>query len=336
MEEKIIIKKALVIFCVIIFCLIVTGVYAIVPPTCVVSFSPSAIKKGELSNWYFKVTGPVDKVVHKFDGVLTYMGDSTYDISSLSPDSLQYQDREGFDEGYQIKPGRIGTGSVTIKVYGPGGYNNCSASIKVVEAQPSPATIQEGNDVVSQKEQISPAEENQVSQDKSILLLSFFQNKNFQTSLIIILASIVLLLSILLLRKKIRTVFQLKWSEINLQKIKLRPKSLSVGTLIVIGIVISVSGISYGAVYYQNSKLINEARQFTKEEKYNEAIGKLEFAQNRWVTKSLGLKRQEINLEIEQNKKLIDDKLNYTQGIEEFNKGNWDKAKELLLKVSEI
>jgi hypothetical protein len=39
--------------------------------------------------------------------------------------------------------------------------------------------------------------------------------------------------------------------------------------------------------------------------------------------------------EIENNKKLLRDKSKYTQGIEEFNKGNWEKAKELLSKVSE-
>lgn len=122
------------------------------------------------------------------------------------------------------------------------------------------------------------------------------------------------------------------------EKIKTQKSFIQIPLLI--GIIVSIittTGIGYGAFeYHKTSKIIGEAEQLTKEEKYNEAIEKLEFAQNRWLTKSLGFRRQEINLEIEQNKKLIDDKLNYTQGIEEFNKGDWGKAKELLSKVSEI
>lgn len=105
---------------------------------------------------------------------------------------------------------------------------------------------------------------------------------------------------------------------------------------IVISIVIA-SGISYGAIEYQKaSKLIKEAKQLTKEEKYTNAIEKLEFIQNRWLIKNLGIKKQEIANEIERNKKLLEDKTVYTQGIEEFNRGNLERAKELLSRVSEL
>ena len=105
---------------------------------------------------------------------------------------------------------------------------------------------------------------------------------------------------------------------------------------IIVSIVV-VSGISYGTIEYnKTSNIIKETDQLTKEEKYNEAIEKLEITQNRWLVKNLGIKRQEIANKIESNKTLLEDKLEYTQGLEEFNKGNWEQAKDLLSKVSEI
>jgi tetratricopeptide (TPR) repeat protein len=110
--------------------------------------------------------------------------------------------------------------------------------------------------------------------------------------------------------------------------------------LILITIIISVvvaSGISYGVVEYNKiSKLINEAEKLSKEEQYDEAINKLESAKSCWVNNVLGIKKQEIINEIDNNKKLLESKSEYTQGVEEFNKGNWEKAKELLSKISEI
>jgi hypothetical protein len=191
-----------------------------------------------------------------------------------------------------------------------------------------------------QKEQAPLTEEDQTSkeetQNKFIPLLSFFQNKNFKTSLIITFISIVGLLSILLLRKKIKAVFQLKWSEINLQKIKSKRKNFTISTLVTIGIVIGIIGISYGAIYYQTSRSIEKAEQLTKVEKYNEAIGELESLSDTRLVKSLGIKKQEISNKIEEVKQLLGDKTEYNQGIDEFNRENWGKAKELLSKVSEI
>ncbi|MCD6192141.1 MAG: hypothetical protein J7L26_01565 [Candidatus Aminicenantes bacterium] len=100
---------------------------------------------------------------------------------------------------------------------------------------------------------------------------------------------------------------------------------------------IVVGGASYGIIEYQKiSKIINEAEQLSKNEKYSEAIEKLELAKNRWLTKNLGIKGQEIADKIENNRKLSEDKSEYNKGLEEFNKGNYEKAKELLEKVSEI
>jgi hypothetical protein len=106
---------------------------------------------------------------------------------------------------------------------------------------------------------------------------------------------------------------------------------------ILIAIIVSIvvaSGIGYEAFeYHKTSKTIKESEQLTKEEKYDEAIKKLEVAQNKFLGKTI--LKQKINTELEKNKKLLEDKTEYMQGIEEFNKGNWERAKELLLKVSE-
>jgi outer membrane protein assembly factor BamD (BamD/ComL family) len=122
------------------------------------------------------------------------------------------------------------------------------------------------------------------------------------------------------------------------EKIKIQKGFIQIPILIVIIVsVIVVSGIGYGAVEYnKTSKLINEAEKLSKEEKYDEAINKLEFAKSGWIINVLGVKKQKIVNEIENNKKLLEDKSEYAKGMEEFNKENWEKAKELLSKVSEI
>ncbi|MEO0118691.1 MAG: hypothetical protein ABIK66_06175 [candidate division WOR-3 bacterium] len=122
------------------------------------------------------------------------------------------------------------------------------------------------------------------------------------------------------------------------EKIKTQKGFIQIPLLImaIVSIVV-VGGIGYGGVeYHKASKAVGEAEQLAREEKYKEAIEKLEFAQDSWLTKNLGIKRQEITNKIEKNKTLLEDKLKYIQGIEEFSKGNWEEAKELLLKVSEL
>jgi len=108
---------------------------------------------------------------------------------------------------------------------------------------------------------------------------------------------------------------------------------------LLIGIIISIvftTGIGYGAVEYnKTTNLVKESQQLAKEEKYSDAIAKLESAKSGWVTNFLGVKKQEITNEIENNKKLLEDKSEYAQGIEEFTKENWKQAKDLFSKVSE-
>jgi len=99
---------------------------------------------------------------------------------------------------------------------------------------------------------------------------------------------------------------------------------------IIVSIVVA-SGIGYGVIEYRKtSKTIREAEQLAEEERYNEANEKLESAQNSWLIKNLGLKKQEISNEIEKNRKLDEDKLTYNQGLEKLNGGNFQEAVDLL------
>jgi hypothetical protein len=120
------------------------------------------------------------------------------------------------------------------------------------------------------------------------------------------------------------------------EKIKTKEGFIQIPILIAIIVsIVMASGIGYGAIeYHKTSKIIKESEQLTKEEKYDEAIKKLEVAQNKFLGKTI--LKQKINAELETNKKLLEDKTEYTQGLEEFSKGNWERAKELLSKVSEI
>jgi hypothetical protein len=118
------------------------------------------------------------------------------------------------------------------------------------------------------------------------------------------------------------------------ERIKTKNGFLQIPITIWILLVIVAIGIGYGTgEYFKTSKIIKETEELTKEEKYDEAIKELEFLKNKLFGKILS---QKISAELEKNKKLLEDKTEYTQGIEEFNKGNWEKAKDLLSKVSEI
>jgi hypothetical protein len=119
------------------------------------------------------------------------------------------------------------------------------------------------------------------------------------------------------------------------EKIKTQKGFIQIPLLIAIIIsIVIATGVGYGAIEYnKTSKIIKEAKQLSQEEKYEEAIKKLESAQNKLLGKII--LKQKINTELDTNKKLFEDKKEYTQGLEEFNKGNWEKAKELLSKVSE-
>ncbi|XOB46636.1 MAG: transglutaminase-like domain-containing protein [Candidatus Nealsonbacteria bacterium] len=119
---------------------------------------------------------------------------------------------------------------------------------------------------------------------------------------------------------------------------KIKTQKGFIQTPLLIGIIVSIivaTGIGYGAIEYnKTSKIIREAEQLTKEEKYDEAIAKLELVQNKLFGKMIF--KQNISTKLDTNKKLLEDQSEYTQGIEEFNQGKWEAAKDLLSKVSEV
>jgi len=140
----------------------------------------------------------------------------------------------------------------------------------------------------------------------------------------------------LLFRKKIKGIFQFKLSGITLPKIKFKQKSFVASLPIILAITAGVAGISYGVVEYKKiSGLVREADQFTKEEKYGEAIGKLNLVQVSWFVDNLRIQKEKISSEIEKNEKLDEDKSKYNQGIDELNNGNLEEAINLLSELPE-
>jgi hypothetical protein len=108
---------------------------------------------------------------------------------------------------------------------------------------------------------------------------------------------------------------------------------------LLIGVIVSIAIISVGAYggfgYYKTSKLIKEADQFSKEERYGEAIEKLNLAQANWFVSNLGIKKQEISDKEEENNRLSDELSKYSQGLDEFNKGNLQETIDLLAMLPE-
>ncbi len=121
------------------------------------------------------------------------------------------------------------------------------------------------------------------------------------------------------------------------EKIKTQKGFIQIPLLIAIIVsVVVTAGTGYGAFeYHKTSKTIGESEQLAKEEKYDGAIEKLELAQNRWITKDLGLKRNKINEKIEENKRNLEDKSKFTQAFEEFDEANWQKAIDLFSEIPE-
>jgi len=119
------------------------------------------------------------------------------------------------------------------------------------------------------------------------------------------------------------------------QKIKTQKGVIQIPLLIaIIFSITAITGIGYGvAEYNKTSKIIKEAEQLSKEEKYNEAIGKLELAQNKLFDKMI--LKQKINTELDTNKKLLEDKSKYNQGLDELDKGNLQEAIDLLSELLE-
>jgi len=106
---------------------------------------------------------------------------------------------------------------------------------------------------------------------------------------------------------------------------------------ILIAIIVSIviaTGVGYGAVEYnKTSKIIKEAERLTKEEKYDEAIGKLEVVQNKLFGRIM--LKQKISTELELNKKLLADKTRYDEGVNKLNEGDLQGSINLLSELPE-
>jgi len=119
------------------------------------------------------------------------------------------------------------------------------------------------------------------------------------------------------------------------QKIKIQKGFIQIPLLVaIIAFVIVATGTGYGGFeYYKTSKIIKEAKQLAKEEKYNEAIGKLELAQNKLLGKII--LKQKISTELESNKKLLADKTKYDEGVNKLNEGNLQESIDSLSELPE-
>jgi hypothetical protein len=119
------------------------------------------------------------------------------------------------------------------------------------------------------------------------------------------------------------------------QKIKIQKGFIQIPLLVaIIAFVIVATGTGYGGFeYYKTSKIIKEAKQLTKEEKYNEAIGKLELAQNKLLGKII--LKQKISTDLESNKKLLTDKTRYDEGVNKLNEGSLQESIDSLSELPE-
>ncbi|OGI67277.1 hypothetical protein A2823_01520 [Candidatus Nomurabacteria bacterium RIFCSPHIGHO2_01_FULL_41_91] len=108
--------------------------YAAPAPTCTMSFTPSIVKQGENSVNFWKTTGPLSGITTSCDGVLKYLGGYTenYTTSEFLNFSNAQEIINGTSNSGQVRPSKIGKGSCTWTVRGPGGTNSCSATIEVI------------------------------------------------------------------------------------------------------------------------------------------------------------------------------------------------------------
>ena len=105
--------------------------------------------------------------------------------------------------------------------------------------------------------------------------------------------------------------------------------------IIPIIIILVGAGVSFGIIYYNNSSLIKEAKRLTEGEKYEEAINKLQLAQASFIVEKLTLNKQKIAFEINENEQKLKDKSQYEQGLNEFDKSNWQGSIDILLEFPE-
>jgi len=118
-------------------------------------------------------------------------------------------------------------------------------------------------------------------------------------------------------------------------KEKVNQKPFVRALVLAIVVIFVVSGLVFGFSQYRElSDGLAYSKELTESGKYNEAVQKLESISEIWLLEKLGIKEQEVFNEIQENRGFIKDKENYKQGTEEFDKENWDEAKDLLSEVS--
>jgi len=140
---------------------------------------------------------------------------------------------------------------------------------------------------------------------------------------------------LLLFRKKLKAFFRFKLSGISFPKVRVRQRKFVV-SLFVILVFTGVVGISYGAIEYKKlSDLFKEVEQLTEEEKYDEAITKLNLSQVSWFVKGLGIKKQEIANKQEEVKKLAEELSKYNKGLDKLGEESYQEAINLFSEIPE-
>ncbi len=259
------------------FCLFLPSlISAASAPTCTISISPSVIKQGESADEYFKIIGPVSKVIWRADGILSYIGSGLVeDYPEISPG------REG---GYKIQPGKIGTGSNKIEVYGPGGTSSCSATIKVVAKE---TVISDGSKKIIGT--IATVPNDKISGSENFInklgsVFSFFSKKQFQIISVTILIILFLIICVFLFRKKLKVFF--RKVKINnktfLAKLKPSETKYNLGTprkkrvyIIAIIIVVIFIGAGTGLGFFIKNKFDKLNQQLSSETSEKENAQKI-------------------------------------------------------------
>lgn len=113
-------------------------------------------------------------------------------------------------------------------------------------------------------------------------------------------------------------------------------KNVILKKLIKSAVAIFILLILLGALgQYRNLAIImKEAEGLSGQAQYAAAIDSFGRAKNNLLAEKLGIKKTEIEKEIEKNQQLLEDEKEFEKGTAEFNAQNWDKAKEFLSLVS--
>jgi len=114
-----------------------------------------------------------------------------------------------------------------------------------------------------------------------------------------------------------------------------KKKNILFRLLFILGGLIIIVFASYGAVkandFWQVKQLVKASDDLVNQEKYQDALDKLNLTQARWTTSRI---RQSINTKIDLDKKLLADQDNYTKGNDLFGQSKWQEAKDSYSKIS--